>query len=91
MPTPRRIATVSKGEMERRWALVRGHLQNKGLDALVCVGTSDNNNSGNTRWLTDAPGSYRKVVIFYPNDLMSVIEHGPQGRDADIRRRAARL
>ena len=79
MPTPRRIATVSKGEMERRWALVRGHLQNKGLDALICLGTSDNNNSGNTRWLTDAPGSYRKVVIFYPNDLMTVIEHGPQG------------
>jgi Xaa-Pro aminopeptidase len=65
--------------MERRWSLVRGHLQSKGLDALICLGTSDNNNSGNTRWLTDGPGSYRKVVIFYPNDLMTVIEHGPQG------------
>lgn len=79
MNTPRRFAAVSKGEMDRRWTLVRNHLKNKSLDALICVGTSDNNNSGNTRWLTDAPGSYRKVVVFYPDDLMTVVEHGPQG------------
>src|SRR5262245_15515231 len=78
--TPRRIASVSKSELERRWKLVRDRMIERRLDAFVVIATSDNNLSGYPRWLTDSVGGYRRVVIFYPNDLMTVIEHGPQGR-----------
>jgi Xaa-Pro aminopeptidase len=75
----RKIAGVSKQELERRWKLVRDHLRERKIDALIAVSTEAPNNSGYTRWLTDATGGYRHVVVFHANDLMTVVVHGFHG------------
>jgi Xaa-Pro aminopeptidase len=69
---------VSRGELNRRVGLIQAHLAERNLDALVAVGL-DADLSGTTRWLTDTPVTYRKVVIVYPRDLMTVVDHGPMG------------
>jgi Xaa-Pro aminopeptidase len=75
----RKIAGVSRQELERRWKLVRDHLQARRIDALIAVTTDSPNNSGSTRWLTDATSAYRHVVVFHANDLMSIVMHGFHG------------
>ncbi|MBF8264154.1 MAG: hypothetical protein HW384_18, partial [Dehalococcoidia bacterium] len=75
----RKIAGVSLQELERRWKLAREHLRERNIDALIAVSTEAPNNSGYTRWLTDATGAYRHVVVFHANDLMTVVEHGFHG------------
>ena len=81
----RKIAGVSKGELERRWALVRDHLRERKIDALIAVSTEAPNNSGYTRWLTDATSAYRHVVVFHANDLMTVVEHGFHGTRREVK------
>ncbi len=76
---PRVVGPISSGELERRWRLVRDRLRERGIDALVVVGT-DADLSGYSRWLTASPVTYRKVVAIYPDDLMTVIDHGGAGR-----------
>lgn len=71
----RKIAGVSLAEMERRWKLLRDHMAERKLDALVAVGGHENL-SGYVRWMTESLSVYRHVVIFYPDRPMSVIEHG---------------
>ena len=58
----RKIAGVSVQELERRWKLARDHLRERGIDALIAVTTEAPNNSGYTRWFTDAAGAYRWEV-----------------------------
>jgi Xaa-Pro aminopeptidase len=79
MTSARRIASVSRQELERRWALVREYLGERQIDACIAVGT-DNHLGGYIRWFTDSPTAYRRVVIFYPYELMTVIEHGSHGQ-----------
>ena len=69
---------VSRGELERRWSLVREHLKERDLQALIVQGYEEKI-GGNVRWLTDVPPGYPRTIIFHANDLMTVIDHGPQG------------
>src|SRR5688572_6391338 len=75
----RKIGGVSRGELERRWKLVRDYLRERRIDALVSCTTDTEQNAGCTRWLTDSIGPYRDVVVFHAEDLMSVVEHGFHG------------
>ena len=75
----RQLGGVSRGELERRWALLRSHMRARGIDAILAQSTDTTNSPGSTRWLTDAVGAYRLVVMFFADAPMVVIEHGPQG------------
>ncbi|NTI78471.1 M24 family metallopeptidase [Rhizobium rhizogenes] len=71
-----RFSRVSRSELERRWALVRGLLEERGLDALVTL-CSDDDMGGYVRWLTDgAVLPYRRGIIFDRTEPMAVVEHG---------------
>jgi Xaa-Pro aminopeptidase len=71
-----RFSRVSRSELERRWALVRGLLEERGLDALITL-CSDDDMGGYVRWLTDGGVlPYRRGVIFDRQGPMSVVEHG---------------
>lgn len=69
---------VSRAELERRWNLVRSYLHDRDIEALVVIGTG-NELSGYVGWLIDAPIAYRSAVIFYRDDLMTLISHGAAG------------
>jgi Xaa-Pro aminopeptidase len=75
-----RFSAVSQAELERRWALVRGLLDVRGIDALVTL-CSDDDMGGYVRWLTDGGVlPYRRGVIFDPRGPMTVVEHGSIGQ-----------
>ena len=75
-----RFSRVSRGELERRWALVRGLLDERGIDALVTL-CSDDDMGGYVRWLTDGGVlPYRRGVIFDRDGPMTVVEHGGIGQ-----------
>ena len=82
MNVGRKLGGVSRAELERRWML-RDRLRERDADALVVVGI-DNELSGTVRSLTDAPVTYRKVVVFFAGDLMTVVEHGAAGREREL-------
>ncbi len=74
----RRIFAVSGDELERRWLLLREHMNAADLDAAVCV-ASDPHLSGYSRWLTDSPYAYRRAVMFFRDGPMTLIDHGRHG------------
>ena len=78
LPDERRVAGVSRRELERRWALVRAHMELLALDAIVAISNEDHL-GGTTRWLTDYPVSYRRAVIFHRHGPMTVVDHGHIG------------
>jgi Xaa-Pro aminopeptidase len=72
--------TISRAELERRWALARKIMQERGVDALIM----QNNNDflgGAVKWFTDLPAvhGYPRSVVFYRDDLMTVVEQGSFG------------
>ncbi len=75
----RRVARISMQELERRWKLVRGHMTERGLDALI-VQTERDFTGGYVKWFTDIPAYYPRTVVFHRSELMSVVEHGAAGR-----------
>ena len=75
----RKVSRISVQELERRWKLVRDHLQQRGLDALIVQNARDFT-GGYVKWFTDIPAYYPRTVIFHSSDLMTVVEHGPAGR-----------
>ena len=75
----RRIARISLEELERRWKLVREHMAERGLDALITQ-TARDFTGGYVKWFTDIPAYYPRTVVFHRSDLMTVVEHGPAGR-----------
>jgi len=75
----RRITRISLQELERRWKLVRDHLKERGLDALI-VQTERDFTGGYVKWFTDVPAYYPRTVVFHVSDLMTVVEHGAAGR-----------
>jgi Xaa-Pro aminopeptidase len=75
----RRITRISVQELERRWKLVREHLQDRGLGALVIQNQRDFT-GGYVKWFTDVPAYYPRTVVFHASDLMTVVEHGAAGR-----------
>lgn len=70
--------SVSRGELERRWSLLREHLREQGLQALVVQGYEEKV-GGYIRWLTDVPPGYPRFVVFHLDDHMTLVDHGPQG------------
>jgi Xaa-Pro aminopeptidase len=79
----RRIARISVQELERRWRLVRDHMTEHGLDALI-IQTARDFTGGYVKWLTDIPAYYPRTVVFHRSDLMTVVEHGPAGRRRNL-------
>ena len=75
----RKVSRISVQELERRWKLVRDHLKERGLDALVTQNARDFT-GGYVKWLTDIPAYYPRTIIFHASDLMTVVEHGAAGR-----------
>jgi Xaa-Pro aminopeptidase len=75
----RKVSRISVQELERRWKLVRDHLRQRGLDALIVQNARDFT-GGYVKWFTDIPAYYPRTVIFHSSDLMTVVEHGPAGR-----------
>ena len=77
--TDDRFLRMSTPELERRWALVRGLIADRGLDAVLTL-CSDDDMGGYVRWLTDGPVlPYRRGVLFARDGAMAVVEHGGQG------------
>jgi Xaa-Pro aminopeptidase len=79
----RRIARISVQELERRWRLVRDHMTEHGLDALI-IQTARDFTGGYVKWFTDIPAYYPRTVVFHRSDLMTVVEHGPAGRRRNL-------
>jgi Xaa-Pro aminopeptidase len=75
----RKVSRISTRELERRWNLVRDHLKERGLDALVTQNARDFT-GGYVKWFTDIPAYYPRTVIFHASDLMTVVEHGAAGK-----------
>jgi Xaa-Pro aminopeptidase len=75
----RNVSRISIRELERRWKLVRDHLKERGLDALIAQNARDFT-GGYVKWFTDSPAYYPRTVIFHVSDLMTVVEHGAAGR-----------
>ena len=71
---------ISDNELKRRWAALRAVMAERAVDVLVVQATNDWL-GGNVKWLTDVPGNngYPRTVLFYANDLMTVVEMGPFG------------
>lgn len=71
---------ISRHELERRWSMVRGLLDERRVDALVSL-CSDDDMGGYVRWLTGARAApYRKGVIFDKKEAMVIVEHGGMGQ-----------
>ncbi len=76
---------VSTAELERRWALVRKGMEERGIDVLVM----QNNNDfmgGYVKYLTDLPATngYPVTLIFSRDDGMTMIGQGPFGMDVKV-------
>jgi Xaa-Pro aminopeptidase len=78
-----RVARISTQELERRWRLVREHMAERGLDALI-VQTERDFTGGYVKWFTDIPAYYPRTVVFHRSELMSVVEHGAAGRQRSL-------
>jgi len=74
----RRLTRISTQELERRWKLVRDHMKERGLGAII-VQTERDFTGGYVKWFTDVPAYYPRTVIFHASDLMTVVEHGAAG------------
>ncbi len=72
-------------EYERRWSLLRTMLAERGLPALVVLG-SDDFLGGYVRWLGDRPAfhSYHIAAIFHADGPMTWIEHGALAGSRDV-------
>lgn len=69
---------ITDAEMERRWAVARGVMEENGLDALLMQAREDWI-GGYVRWFTDIPANngYPRTVVFFKDRPMTVIEMGP--------------
>ena len=72
---------TSMTELERRWAAVRKEMEARNIDALITQNSSDWL-GGYVKWFTDVPAhnDYPRNVIFYRDDLMTVVEMGNKDR-----------
>lgn len=79
------VRRTQSAEMERRWSLVRDHMHDQGLQAVIAMGCDDYL-GGYVRWLCDRPAAnaYPVVAIFHADAPMSLIEHGPRGGRQDV-------
>lgn len=77
---PRICNAVSAAEIQRRWAAVREHMRERGIDALVVQNSSDWV-GGHIRWFTNQPATngYPTTAVFPADGGLSLIEQGPFG------------
>ncbi|MBN9477775.1 MAG: hypothetical protein ABT00_09090 [Bordetella sp. SCN 68-11] len=75
----RTLNPVSRVELERRWAAVRGAMADAGVDALVVQGANGISGGGYFRWLSGQPsGNYNPRTLVFPADgLMTLVDQGP--------------
>ncbi|WP_315785312.1 MULTISPECIES: M24 family metallopeptidase [unclassified Bradyrhizobium] len=68
---------ISDSELARRWAAMRVAMKRHDIDVVIVQATNDWL-GGNVKWLTDIPANngYPRTVLFYADDLMTVIEMG---------------
>src|SRR5690348_1148683 len=75
-----RLSTsVSRNELERRWALARRAMQDLGADALIAQGAANTVGiGGHFRWFTGACPltSYPQTVIVPVEGGMTLVAHG---------------
>jgi Xaa-Pro aminopeptidase len=76
----RALNSVSPEEMHRRWALIRGAMRARRIDALVVQNSSDWV-GGYIRWFSNQPATngYPSSLVFPLDGGMSFIEQGPFG------------
>src|ERR1700728_2322119 len=76
----RSVNSVSPEEMHRRWALIRGAMRARRIDALVVQNSSDWV-GGYIRWFSNQPATngYPSSLVFPLEGGMSFIEQGPFG------------
>lgn len=77
--------SVSRTELERRWAAARSVMRDAGLDALV-IQNSNDWLGGYVRWFTGAPANnaYPRSIVFPAEGLMSTVGQGPFGGVTDL-------
>lgn len=68
---------ISDQELARRWSVLRALMKARAVDAVIVQATNDWL-GGNVKWLTDIPANngYPRTVLFYADDLMTVVEMG---------------
>ena len=72
-------AQVARSELERRWQITRTFMSEQQIDALVAY-ARDDYLGGYVRWFTDAAAFlYPKAIVFHQSDLMTLVDHGPEG------------
>lgn len=73
-------ARISDQELARRWTALRGKMKARDIDVVIVQATNDWL-GGNVKWLTDIPANngYPRTVLFYADDLMTVVEMGVFG------------
>ena len=79
-PDARVCNSVSRPELERRWAAARSVMRDAGLDALLMQNSNDWL-GGYVRWFTGAPANnaYPRSIVFPAGGLMSTVGQGPFG------------
>ncbi len=72
-------------ELERRWALIRKAMEDRGVDVLLAQANNDFM-GGYVKYLTDLPATngYALTVIFPRDDSMTVIGQGAFGLDLKL-------
>ena len=75
---------LPRDEMERRHALLRAHMADRGLDALVVL-SSDDYLGGYIRWILDRPAyhGYHAAAAFYADGSITLAEHGSIGGERE--------
>jgi Xaa-Pro aminopeptidase len=74
-------------ELERRWALIRAAMEERGIDVLLAQANNDFM-GGYVKYLTDLPATngYAMTVIFPRDEPMTLIGQGPFGLDQKLPR-----
>ncbi|MGY8631962.1 M24 family metallopeptidase [Bradyrhizobium sp. 14AA] len=77
---------ISDQELARRWSALRSVMKTRDLDVVLVQATNDWL-GGNVKWLTDIPANngYPRTVLFYADDLMTVVEMGVFGGSRSLK------
>jgi Xaa-Pro aminopeptidase len=80
------LLRISDQELARRWASLRAVMARQDVDAVIVQATNDWL-GGNVKWLTDIPANngYPRTVLFYADELMTVVDMGVFGGRRTLR------
>ncbi len=79
--------SISRPEMERRWALARAEMQDAGVDAIVIQGANNlTGTAGHYRWLTgiSVASSYPQTMIIPREGSSTLVMHGDFGGETKL-------